>query len=125
MRCTELKPGRRFDVLLNYGEEINQALRDLARREHVETAMVTAGLGGFDKFALDYSGMAGQRWNNCVLQLASVQGMITNGEPQIHAVVTLDGREGITRVGRVAEGCTRLFYCQMLVQELCPVEPEV
>ena len=111
MRCTEMTPGRRFDVLLDYGEGINQALRELARREHIDTAVITAGLGGFDRFSLDYSGKAGQHWSSCVLQLA--------------AVVTLDGRDGITRVGRVGEDSTRLFYCQMLVQELCPVGDEV
>ena len=125
MRCTEMTPGRRFDVLLDYGEGINQALRELARREHIDTAVITAGLGGFDRFSLDYSGKAGQHWSSCVLQLAAVQGMILNGEPQVHAGVTLDGRDGITRVGRVGEDSTRLFYCQMLVQELCPVGDEV
>jgi predicted DNA-binding protein with PD1-like motif len=118
MRCTEKKFGRCFDITLDYGEEINEALRDLARRENIENAVITSGLGGFDQFSLDYSGRAGQRWTNCVLQLASVQGMIVHGEPQVHAVVTLDGRDGITRVGRVGEGSRRLFYCEMMVQEL-------
>ena len=46
--------------------------------------------------------------------------MIMQGHPQIHAVVTLDGRDGITRVGWVGDGCTRLFYCELMVQELLP-----
>ncbi len=117
MRCTEMKPGRRYDMELGYGEDINQALRDLAEKEHITTAVITAGLGGFDRFVLEYSHAPSQNWSDCVLQLASVQGLIINGEPRVHAVVTLDG---ITRVGKVADGCTRLFYCELMVQELLP-----
>lgn len=120
MTCTEWKPGRRYDIQLDKGEDINEALRELARREHIANAVITSGLGGFDHFSLVYSGAEPQEWGDCVLQLAAVQGMIQEGEPQVHAVVTLDGRDGITRVGRAGAGCTRLFYCEMLVQELLP-----
>ncbi len=124
MRCREMKAGRRFDVELDYGEEINAALRALAQKEQIETAVITAGLGGFNRFALSCSDCPAQSWSDCVLQLAAVQGMILHGEPQVHAAVTLDGRDGITRVGRVGEGSTRLFYCEMLVQELLPADAE-
>lgn len=66
-------------------------------------------LGGFGRFTLNYSGRPGQSWRDCVLQLASVQGMIMQGHPQIHAVVTLDGRDGITRVGWVGDGVPGCF----------------
>ena len=122
MRCIEMKRGRSFDVLLDYGEDINNALRRLAQKEQIQAAMISAGLGGFDRFTLDYSGKSGQRWSNCVLQLAAVQGMISHMEPQVHAVVTLDGRNGITRVGRVGSDSPRLFYCQLFVQELLPAD---
>ncbi len=121
MRCQEMRTGRCFDVLLDYGEDINAPLRDLARREGITTAVVTAGLGGFNRFALGYAQRPGDLWEDHVLQLASVQGMIIDGEPQIHAVVTLDGLEGITRAGRCEDGCQRLFYGQFLVQELLPL----
>lgn len=121
MRCRQLIPGRRFDVLLHYGEDINEALLELARDEQIETAVITAGLGGFDRFSLQYP--EGQdQWSGCVLQLAAVQGVIEGGLPRVHAVVTLDGRDGITRAGRCGSECRRLFYCELMVQELLPAD---
>lgn len=52
MRCQQMRTGRCFDVLLDYGEDINAPLRELAQREGISTAVVTAGLGGFNRFAL-------------------------------------------------------------------------
>lgn len=121
MHFQQMRTGRCFDILLDYGEDINTPLRELAKREGISTAVVTAGLGGFNRFALGYAQGDSDRWEEHVLQLASVQGMLLNGEPQIHAVVTLDGLEGITRAGRCEDGCKRLFYGQFLVQELLPV----
>lgn len=120
MQCNEVRVGRCYDVLLDYGEDINQALENLARKERIDTAVITSGLGGFDKFTLHYSAAPSQSWSDCVLQLASVQGMIVHGQPQVHAAVTLDGRDGITRAGRCGDNCTRLFYCELMVQELLP-----
>lgn len=121
MRHRQMLPGRRFDLQLDYGEDLNQALLKLARREGIESAVITAGLGGFDRFALQYPEGHNQ-WKDCVLQLAAVQGLIVDGIPRVHAVVTLDGRDGITRVGRCRDGCHRLFYCEMMVQELIPAQ---
>ena len=121
MLCQQMRIGRCFDLLLDYGEDINAALRDLSQREGISTAVISAGLGGFNRFVLSYSQRPGDLWEDQVLQLASVQGMILNGEPQVNAVVTLDGRDGITRAGRCEDGCKRLFYGQFLVQELLPL----
>ena len=45
MRCMRMAPGRRFDLELDPGEDLIQALRELADQEHIDTAVITAGLG--------------------------------------------------------------------------------
>ena len=40
MRCQEMRTGRCFDVLLDYGEDINAPLRDLARREGITLSLI-------------------------------------------------------------------------------------
>ena len=52
MRCMRMAPGRRFDLELDPGEDLIQALRELADQEHIDTAVITAGLGGFGRFTL-------------------------------------------------------------------------
>ena len=118
MNCQEVKTGRSYDVLLDFEEDINEALAKLAEEEGIRDAMVTSGLGGFNSFTLQYPAEKSQHWDHCILQLASVQGFIRDGVPQIGVTVTLDGRDGITRTGVCSTDCRRLFYCEMMVTEL-------
>lgn len=121
MRCVEMKPGRSYDVLLKYSQGITEALRELVEKEGIENGYISAGLGGFDRFALRYADGAEARWDGAILQLSSVEGFIEDGRVQVYASVTQDGADKVTRGGLVEDGTTRMFYCELFVQELLPM----
>ena len=121
MKCTEMKPGRSYDVLLRYNQGIQEAVQELVDKEDIENGYISAGLGGFDSFVLQYADGENDRWQNSILQLSSVGGFIEQGQVQVYGAITQDGTEKRTRSGAVENGTTRLFYGELFVQELLPL----
>ncbi len=123
MRAASYHPGRSYDLTFERGEDINEAIRTLCRTEGIDEAVVTAGLGGFGHFCLEFPGIDAptqRSWQDVVLQLSAVQGFVRGGEPQLTATVTVDGSDPLTWSGRVGDGSARLFYCELMLTELIP-----
>lgn len=123
MKIREYRMGRSFDIQLEYGEGIRQAVEQVCRAEGVAGGLVSAGLGGFGRFEMSFAGREARdrrSWADLVLQLSAVQGFILEGETLVSATVTIDGKEPLTWCGRVEDGCERLFYGELMLTELLP-----
>jgi len=56
-----------------------------------------------------------KRWKNKPLELASVMGIIANGEPHLHVAVS---DHEVAYVGHLEEGCRTLYLAEIVIVEI-------
>lgn len=123
MRYTQGTLGRMYILNLHRGEDVQQEVERLVRTAGIRDGVVCAGLGGFDGYELRMpGGSAGgktvRRWDQVLLQLSSLQGVIEDGRPVLYSVISLDDQEPETFAGQNTGHGTRKFYCQIMIWEI-------
>jgi uncharacterized protein len=115
MKVQELKSepdasGRRLLVVLAKGEEACQALKELAAKERLGTARITA-VGGFAKATLGYFDRERRSYTPIAVpeqaEVLSLLGDIAegaDGKPAVHLHAILGRPDGTTRGGHLLEG---------------------
>jgi predicted DNA-binding protein with PD1-like motif len=116
------KIGRTFALRLDKGEDILEKLNDFIKKEKISDAVVVSGIGTVDQCTLhfvthidDASKMYYKTWTDKALELASVQGIIADGMPHIHAVVS---DQNNAWGGHLEPGCRTLYLCELLIVEM-------
>ncbi len=116
------KFGRTFALRLDKGEDVLDNVNDLIQKEDIKDGVVVSGIGTLDQCVLhfvthidDASKMYYKEWKNVALEVASIQGIIADGKPHIHAVVS---DQTAAWGGHVERGCRTLYLCEILIVEM-------
>lgn len=108
-------------VRLDPGDFVLESLWELVRNEGLNNAVVISGIGTLDKCVLHMVTTTGyppkeyyRKWDGEPLELVSLSGIIADGEPHLHAVVS-DTEKAYA--GHLEKGCRVLYLAEIVVAE--------
>lgn len=113
--------GRVLILRLDPGELLLESMEELIRREGIDSAIVTSGIGTVDRFkfhrVIDVSFPPQNEFLSVEgpLEVLSLQGIIAGGEPHLHAVCS--DLESVY-CGHVEEGCRTLVLIEASIVEI-------
>lgn len=118
--------GRVLVIRLDPGDLLLEGVAELAARHGFRNAVVVSGIGTLDRCYLHAVTTTGYpprearlAWEGVPLELLSLSGVIADGKPHLHAVVSdAKGAYG----GHVEEGCRVLYLAEVVVAELKGLE---
>ena len=116
------KFGRMFFIRLSQGDFVLEKLRELIEKEKITDAVVISGIGTLDYCTLHMVMTTGyppvehfENWRDKPLELASIDGVIADGKPHLHAVVS-DHQKAYS--GHLEDGCRVLYLCEIVLLEI-------
>ena len=116
------KTGRIFVLRLDPGDYLLESIEDLVQKESINDAVVVSAIGTLDQYRVHWVTTTSfppenhfEHWKDKPLELASVGGVIANGEPHLHIVVS--GSEKAYS-GHLEKGCRVLYLVEMVIIEL-------
>jgi len=116
------KMGRIFVVSLDQGDYLLESILDLIRKEDIRDAVVVSAVGTLDQCRFHLVTTVGyppeDRFEQLVdspLELVSVNGLIANGEPHLHILVSDSER---SYSGHLEKGCRVLYLAEIVLVEL-------
>jgi len=114
--------GRIFVVSLDPGDYLLESIMDLIQKENVKDAVVISAIGTLDHCRVHMVMTTGyppenrfEHWKDKPLELASVSGVIANGEPHLHVVVS-DSEKAYA--GHLERGSRTLYLAEIVIAEL-------
>ncbi|HPU08305.1 MAG TPA: DNA-binding protein [Candidatus Atribacteria bacterium] len=114
--------GRVFVLRLDQGDMLLESIKELIAKEGIKDAVVISAIGTLDMCVLHMVTTTGyppeehfERWDNEPLELVSVDGIIADGEPHLHAVVS-DSEKAYA--GHLENGCRILYLGEIVIGEL-------
>ncbi len=116
------KAGRTFVLRLDQGDYVVESIEALAQEADIKDAVVTSGIGTLDQCTLHMVTTTGypsvlhfEKWKDTPLELASVDGVIADGKPHLHAVVA-DSKKAYA--GHLERGCRVLYLAEIVIVEM-------
>jgi len=116
------KTGRIFVLRLDPGDYLLESIESLVQKESISDAVVVSAIGTLDQYRVHWVTTTGfppenhfEHWKDKPLELASVGGVIANGEPHLHIVVS-DSEKAYS--GHLEKGCRVLYLAEMVIIEL-------
>mgnify|MGYP000203285798 CR=1 FL=1 len=116
------KIGRIFLLRLDPGDYVLESIKELVKKEGIKDAIVISAIGTLDQCILHMVTTTSyppkeffKRWKNKPLELASVMGIIANGEPHLHAVVS---DHEVAYAGHLEKGCRTLYLAEIAIVEI-------
>ncbi|MEM1668944.1 MAG: DNA-binding protein [Thermofilaceae archaeon] len=103
-------------------EDVLESILSFVESEGINNAIISAGYGTLSEVRLHWITSTAVPPDNHFqrlrgpYELLSLQGIIVNKEPHIHAVVSINGR---AFGGHLEVGCKVLYLCEVAVQKLC------
>lgn len=119
---TGLKTGRVHLLHLTRGDDLLKSIRKAAEDLDIKTAIVTSGIGSLRKTVYHYTDAKTEKPQDVfvtveqVTELISLQGIILEGEPHLHALFTENGGK-TCHGGHVEEGCEILYLSEISIVE--------
>ena len=117
-----LEWGRTFILRLDRGDYVLESILELINKEGIRDAVVVSGIGSLDECVIHM--VTGtevpyqeyfKRWSNQPLELASLSGLIINGQPHLHTVVS----DTVSAcAGHLEKGCRILCLGEIVITEL-------
>lgn len=114
--------GRVFVLRLDQGDMLLESIKELIAKEGIKDAVVISAIGTLDMCVLHMVTTTGyppeehfERWDNEPLELVSVDGIIADDEPHLHAVVS-DSEKAYA--GHLENGCRILYLGEVVIGEL-------
>ncbi len=123
MQCVSgRKYGRCFFISLDQGDDVLLSFRQLIKDNGIKNAVLVSGIGTLQNCATHYVSTTAYpavdvftQIENRPLELSSLQGVIADGVPHFHMVVS----EGnATYSGHLEEGCTVLYVFEAVILEV-------
>ena len=118
--------GRLFTLRLDKGDFLLESIRALIEKENIKNAVVISGLGTFDSCVMHMVMTTGfpivehfERWEDKPLELSSIDGIIADGKPHLHMVVS-DHEKAYS--GHLEEGCRILYLGEVVILEVKNIE---
>lgn len=116
------KLGRVFIVRLDPGDYVLESITKLVDREKVKDAIVISAVGTLDECTLHMVTTTSyppkeyfRRWEDEPLELVSISGVIADGKPHLHAIVSDRER---AYAGHLEEGCRTLYLAEIAILEV-------
>ena len=114
--------GRAFILRLDHGDYVLESIVGLIKEENLKDAVVVSAIGTLDKCKLHMVVTTGyppvehfEHWEDKPLELSSIDGVIADGKPHLHAVVSDHER---AYSGHLEEGCRVLYLAEIVIIEL-------
>ena len=114
--------GRIFILRLDPKDYVLESITELVKKEEIRDAVVVSAIGTLDECRLhmvtttDYPVVEHfSNWHNTPLELASIDGLIADGKPHLHAVVS-DKEKAYA--GHLESGCRVLYLAEIIIAEL-------
>jgi len=122
MKSFIAKPGTRLHILrLDKGDDLLGCINELIEKENIVNAAVVSGIGTFDHCVMHMVMTTSfppvehfEKWDDKPLELSSIDGIIANGVPHLHMVVS-DYKYAYS--GHVEPGCRILYLGELLIME--------
>ena len=127
MQVREFSQGRSFMGRLPKGDDLLDAIQDVAKKVGVTTAKIDV-IGAVEKAVIGFYDMEQREYKsiplNKNLEIVQAGGNISLKDGQViaHVHITLGDREGHTYSGHLMKG-TRIFAGEIIIQEL--IGPEM
>ena len=116
------KTGRIFVLRLDSGDYLLESIESLVQKENIKDAVVVSAIGTLDEYRVHWVTTTGfpaenhfEHWKDKPLELASVGGVIANGKPHLHIVVS-DSEKAYS--GHLEKGCRVLYLAEIVIIEL-------
>ena len=122
MKSFVAKPGSKLHILrLDPGDDLLGCVNDLIEKENIVNGAIVSGIGTFDHCVLHMVMTTSfpavehfEKWDDKPLELSSIDGIIANGMPHLHMVVS-DHKFAYS--GHVEPGCRILYLGELLIME--------
>ena len=122
MKSFIAKPGARLHILrLDKGDDLLGCVNELIEKENIVNGAVVSGIGTFDHCVMHMVMTTSfpavehfEKWDDKPLELSSIDGIIANGMPHLHMVVS-DHKYAYS--GHVEPGCRILYLGELLIME--------
>ena len=119
---TQDKVGRIFILRLDQGDFVLESINELIERENIKNGVVVSARGTVDYCTLHMVLTTGyppvelfEKWEEKPLELASIDGIIADGVPHLHTVVS-DHEKAYA--GHLEPGCRVLYLAEIVIMEL-------
>ncbi|MEM1990722.1 MAG: DNA-binding protein [Candidatus Bathyarchaeia archaeon] len=116
------KIGRIFLLRLDPGDYVLESINEMVKREGIKDAIVFSAIGTLDQCVLHMVSTTGyppkeffRRWKDTPLELASIMGIIADGKPHLHAIVS---DQEFAYAGHLEEGCRTLYLAEIAIIEI-------
>lgn len=114
--------GRTFILRLDQGDMVLESIKNLISKEKIKDAFVISGIGTLDKCVLHMVTTIGyppkeyfKKWEDEPLELVSIDGIVADSEPHLHAVVS-DTKQAYA--GHLEDGCRILYLGEIVLVEI-------
>jgi predicted DNA-binding protein with PD1-like motif len=114
--------GKYYAVRLDKGDDLLESFQSFLERYNIADGVVVSGIGTLDQCHMhfvttinDATKMEFKRWKDTPLEVASIDGIVANGEPHLHMVISNTDRAW---AGHVEPGCRTLYLCEIMFIEL-------
>ena len=114
--------GRIFILSLSPGDFVLESIKDLIKKENVKNAIVISAIGTLDQYRMHYVLTTDfppknkfEHWKDKPLELAHIGGIIANGEPHLHVIVS-DSEKAYA--GHLEDGCRVLYLAEIVIIEI-------
>jgi len=114
--------GRIFVLRLDAGDYVLENINALIEKENINEGVVISAIGTLDRCVLHMVTTTGyppvehfERWENKPLELSSTSGVIADGKPHLHMVVS-DSEKAYS--GHLESGCRVLYLAEIIIMEI-------
>ena len=119
---TQDKVGRIFILRLDQGDFVLESINELIERENIKNGVVDSAIGTLNYCTLHMVMTTGyppvehfEKWEDKPLELASIDGIIADGVPHLHTVIS-DHEKAYA--GHLEPGCRVLYLAEIVIMEL-------
>lgn len=122
MKFYEQKPDKRTIIVrMDQGDDVLAAIEKAIADFAVKDGYIASGIGTLDNCVLHMVMTTGYppreyfaRWEDKPLEIASIDGIIADGKPHLHMVVS-DDQKAVA--GHLEPGCRILYLGEVVIQE--------
>ena len=113
--------GKYHAIRLDKGDDLLACFQTFLKQNKITDGAVVSGIGTLDQCCMhfvttidDPSKMEFKKWHDTPLEVASISGIVANGEPHLHMVISDTDRAW---GGHVEPGCRTLYLCEIMFIE--------
>lgn len=114
--------GRTIILRLDQGDYVLESIQKVLDEEGIKDGYIASGIGTLDYCVLHMVTTTGYppvevypKWDDKPLELVSLSGIIANGQPHLHTVIS-DKDKAVA--GHMEPGCRILYLGEVVIQEL-------